>query len=122
MTEPISLRQIMRELPEAFSPENVGDTQAVIQVHVTGEEAGDWVIVIRDKKCSVSEGVVEKANLVFKADSQDLLAMLEGRMNPISAYMQGRIGFSGDMALAMRLPDLFAAGFQKLKEHRSKNQ
>jgi putative sterol carrier protein len=118
----ITIRQIMQELPGAFSPENAGNIQAVIQVHVTGEEAGDWVIIIRDLKCSVSEGVVEKANLTFKADSQDLLAMLDGRLNPISAYMQGRIGFSGDMALAMRLPELFAAGFQKLKEQRSKNQ
>lgn len=112
----ITIRYVMQNLVRAFSPENARDVQAVIQLHVTGEEPGDWVIRIRNGQCAVEEGVVENADLTFAAEARDLLDMLQGKLNPLSAYMMGRLDFKGNSALAMKLPTLFAKGMDYLKQ------
>jgi len=38
--------------------------------------------------------------------AQDLVALSNGELNAVAAFMQGRIKVSGDMALAMRLQSI----------------
>ncbi|MBE9506994.1 MAG: SCP2 sterol-binding domain-containing protein, partial [Chloroflexi bacterium] len=38
----------------------------------------------------------------------DFVAIANGELNPISAFMQGKVKVSGDMALAMRLQSILA--------------
>jgi putative sterol carrier protein len=38
----------------------------------------------------------------------DLVALAEGRLDPVMAMMRGRLKVKGDMGLAMRLPSLLA--------------
>ncbi|KPL84531.1 hypothetical protein SE15_05465 [Thermanaerothrix daxensis] len=114
--EEITIQYVMENLHRAFSPENAHGVQAVIQLHVTGDEPGNWVIRIRDDQCEVTEGEVEYADLTFTADARDLLEMLQGKLNPLSAYMMGRLDFRGNSTLAMKLPTLFAKGMDYLKQ------
>ncbi|MDT8896816.1 SCP2 sterol-binding domain-containing protein [Thermanaerothrix sp. 4228-RoL] len=118
----ITIRDIMLNLPRAFSPENAQDVRAVVQLHVTGDEPGDWVIRIQEGQCEVNEGQVAGADLVFTAEARDLLEMLHGRLNPLSAYMMGRLDFRGNSTLAMKLPSLFAKGMAYLKQQRGQDQ
>jgi acyl-CoA dehydrogenase len=39
-------------------------------------------------------------------DAQDLVALANGELNAMSAFMQGKIKVSGDMSLAMRLQSI----------------
>ena len=50
MADEISIEEMMNRMPKAFLPEKAGDAEAVIQYHLTGEEAGDWVVRIGDGK------------------------------------------------------------------------
>jgi len=104
-----TVQQIMEHLPEAFVAEKAAGINAIIQCRFTGAEAGDWAILIKDKQCSVEPGMKEKPQLTLTMDSQDYKDMVTGKLNPMTAFMQGKIKLNGDISLAMKFTNLFQA-------------
>lgn len=62
---------------------------------------------IADGRCLVTEGVADAPSVTIAMDAVDFVAMIRGELNAVTAFMTGRVRLSGDMMLAMRLPDLF---------------
>ena len=104
-----TIQQIMEHLPEAFVADNAVGINAVVQGRFTGAEAGDWAIAIRDGACTVQPGTDPKPQLTLTMDSQDFKDLINGKLNPMTAFMQGKIKLSGDIALAMKFTNLFKA-------------
>ena len=106
MTE-YNLQALMQLAINAFQPEKAAGINAKIQFNVSGSQGGDWVAIIKDQKLSVEQGSTPNPNLTLAADTQDIFEMIGGKMNPMQAFMQGKLQVKGDMRLAMRLVDLF---------------
>ncbi len=49
----------------------------------------------------------EDAQCTIATSLEDFSAILRGKMDPMSAFMQGKFKVEGDMSLAMKLPQLF---------------
>ena len=107
MIDEISIQQMMEHMPDAFIPERAVGLNAVVQCHFTGAEASDWVITIRDAKCTVEQGSNPKPQLTLTMDSQDYKNLALGKLNGMTAFMQGKIKMSGDVSLAMKFTSLF---------------
>lgn len=105
----LSVKNLMRRLPEAFIPEKSAGVHAIIQFHITGEEGGDWIVTIQNKTCRVQDGVVPNPTLVFEGDAANVLDVFTGKMDGMRAFMQGKLVLRGDIGLAMRLANLFKA-------------
>jgi len=103
----LDIQAIMEKVIRSFQPEKATGVNATVQFHLTGQQSADWAAAIRDQKLSITPGIIQSPNLVFSASSEDVLDVLSGRINPIQAYMQGKIQFQGDMGLAMRLAGMF---------------
>jgi len=99
---------LFAQVDEAFDPEKAGNLRAVFQFNLSGEDGGDWYITIADKKCQVDTGSAEKPSVTVKMDAGDFVKMVDGDLQPVVAFMQGRIKLEGDMNLAMKVQDLFA--------------
>ena len=89
-------------MPDAFVPERAAGLDAVVQYRVSGEEAGDWIVTVRDGKCTVEQGIAEKPRLTLRIDSKDLKEMMLGRLNGMQLFMHGRLKLEGDFGLASR--------------------
>ena len=48
------------------------------------------------------------ADVTLSADAETFSALLEGELDPTSAYMSGRLAIDGDMGMAMRLGAILA--------------
>lgn len=48
-----------------------------------------------------------EAATVLRVSGNDLLAMLDGRLSPLTAFMLGRVQVEGDLGKAMQLGRLF---------------
>ena len=48
----------------------------------------------------------KEADCTIKIDREDLEAILSGELNPMSAFMSGKIKVQGDMSVAMKLQSL----------------
>jgi putative sterol carrier protein len=90
-----------------FIPENAAGMDADIQMRLSGEQGGDWVVGIHNQTIAVTEGTVPNPRLTLSGDSDDVLRILSGQLDGMKAFMQGKIKVSGDMGLAMKLPGLF---------------
>ena len=106
-----SIPQLMDSIPQYFVAERAAGVDAVVQFNLTGDQGGEWIVTIRDQKCTVVKGVDPKPRLVFSAEAQDCLDILTGKMDGMRAYMRGKLKLKGDMSLAIRL-----AGFFKLDQ------
>ncbi|WP_425044075.1 SCP2 sterol-binding domain-containing protein [Primorskyibacter sp. S87] len=50
----------------------------------------------------------DDAAVTLKADAETFQAIIEGEMNPTSAFMSGKLTIDGDMGLAMQLASVLA--------------
>jgi len=103
----LTVAELMTRMPLAFLPEKAAGMEAVIQFHVTGEETGEWNATIRNGKCKVGQGTSPNPSLTLTAESGDFLKIFSGELDGMQAFMQGRLGFSGDMYLALKLLSIF---------------
>lgn len=70
-----------------------------------GKEA-TWVVDVKNGKGSVHPNSDKKADCTITMADSDLLALMTGKMNPQSAFFQGKLKIAGNMGLAMKLQNL----------------
>ena len=107
MVDEITIEELMNRMPKAFLPDKAGDVEAVIQYHLTGEEAGDWVVRIGDGKCEVEQGTTEDATMTLRADSQDYKDIILGTLDPLTAFIQQKVKLTGNLNMALGLTKYF---------------
>lgn len=103
----IDVNQMMKSIPEYFQPEKAGDFSGIVQCIFSGSQASNWVIKIAERTCTVEEGLVTSPNLTVKADAQDGVNVLMGKMDPMRAFMLGKVKVQGDLSLGMKLSSFF---------------
>lgn len=102
-----TVEQLILGHEKAFVPERAGNTDAVVQYHLTGEQGGDWVITIRNGVCKVAAGVTANPTLTLIAEGLVFRDILMGRMDGMAALMQGKLQLKGNLGLAMKLIGFF---------------
>ena len=107
MPEYSSAAQALEALAASAGPQQLGETNAVVVFDLSGEEGGQWTATIADGQLNITEGVSASSQVTFKMQAADFVALVNGTMNPIAAFMQGRIKVEGDMGVAMKLQTLF---------------
>ncbi len=102
------VREVFEEIPAHFNAEAWGSQDAVLQFNITGDDGGSWTATIRSGQLTVNEGAVDRADMTVTTSGTDMLAIVNGQLNAVSAFMQGRVKIDGDMSLAMKLQNLLA--------------
>jgi len=106
MTE-MNVSEIMKTIPNYFVPEKAKSISGVVQCVFSGEQASDWIITIKDQACKVEEGKTDDPDLTIKADAEDGVNVLTGKLDAMRAYMLGKVKVFGDLSLGMKLTNLF---------------
>jgi putative sterol carrier protein len=99
-----SARELFEGLEGRIDPARTRGTRASYRFDVAG--AGSWRVDVNDGEVEVRESDAP-ADCVIRASENDLLRIVRGELNPVTAYMTGRVKVQGDVALATRLRDLF---------------
>jgi putative sterol carrier protein len=107
MADEITIEELMNRMPKAFLPDKAEGVEAVIQYHLSGAEAGDWVVTIGDDKCVVEQGTTEDATMTLQADSQDYKDIILGKLDPMTAFMQQKVKLTGNLNMALGLTKYF---------------
>jgi putative sterol carrier protein len=103
----LTARQIIEEMPDNFRPERAGRANAVVQFMLSGEGGGNWYVVIKDRTCTVTEGVTEGANATVQMDTGDYVALSTGKLGSMRALSTGKVKASGDLTLMKRMENWF---------------
>ncbi len=84
-------------------PQLVDAVGAVYQFDVSGEQGGSWVVDLKAAPGSVRSGAADDADCVITVSRDDLAGIMDGSVNPQTAFLMGRIKIAGDFMLATKL-------------------
>ncbi|HVB73069.1 MAG TPA: SCP2 sterol-binding domain-containing protein [Ktedonobacteraceae bacterium] len=90
-----------------FNPAAAGSMNKTFQWTITGDEAGVYALKITDGTCELITGGVEKPDVTFNLSDQNWLKMAEGKLDPQSAFFSGALKVTGDIGLALKVPQIF---------------
>lgn len=109
MPELAEVKQVLEGLSESTDLEKLKGMNATIVFDIAGADGGVWTVEVTDGNISIEEGAIQSADVTVAATSEDLIALIKGDLNPMGAFMQGRLKVKGDMSVAMQLQKLFAS-------------
>jgi putative sterol carrier protein len=114
----ITVKNLMESMSDFFVAERASGLAAIVQFELSGQGGGNWTVNIHDEKCEIEVGKAKEADLMFQASAQDVLDIFNNQLDPMQAYMQGRLRLKGNIGLAMRLFGLFEVDYEKLNKMR----
>ena len=69
--------------------------------------AGSWTVEVQDGKVSVSQNGDAEPDCTIAVSEENFQKLIDGDLNPTTAYMTGKLKIQGDMGAAMKLQKLF---------------
>jgi putative sterol carrier protein len=106
MARATSAQEVFDAIPGRVSPETLKGVNAKVLFDLSGEGGGQWVLDIADGVVSAATGSTPNPNVTLATSASDYLAIVNGELNPMNAFMQGKIKVKGDMALMLKLQSL----------------
>lgn len=98
-------KALIQRMPEAFDPQAAGDTNATVQYAISTP----MHVKIGDGACTVHEGEADSPDVTLRMEDSDLIDLLTGELNGMTAFMTGKLQVDGDIMLAQKLPSMFDA-------------
>jgi putative sterol carrier protein len=103
----LSIQEVVERIPEFIKPEAIQGLDMVVQLRLDGDGGGNWHLVIKDGKVNLLDGLAEKPRVTVTSKADVFKDLLSGKTNITQAFMLGKIKITGDMAVAMKLVNLF---------------
>ena len=94
---------LLRKLPSAFQPEAAGDTDCTVQFNISTP----MHIVIKDGTCATKDGASASPDVAITMEDDDLISLMKGELNGMTAFMTGKLQLEGDLMLAQRMFGFF---------------
>jgi SCP-2 sterol transfer family protein len=104
---------LFKAMPHAIRRRALEREQAVIEWRISGRRDGGHDVrqlVIEDGEAFVLPGDKREENLILIVDGVALILLATGNASGPNQFVAGNVDIKGDPWLAMRLPNLFAAG------------
>ncbi len=106
MSNPITVDQIINKFPSRFVAEKAVDFSAVFQFEL--EDDTDFYLAIADQQCQAIKGEHDDPNITLIMNAATMIEVVNGELDGMSAFMQGRLRAEGNLLLAPKLGELFS--------------
>ena len=94
---------ILKKLPEAFDPDAAAGAEGTVQLNLSTPV----YVTVAEDVLTVTEGTAADPDVTLTAADDDLLAVLRGDLDGVTAFMSGKLQVDGDLMLAKDMPTFF---------------
>ena len=98
---------IFANITERLNVDAAKGLDLTVAFNLTGDGGGQWAVKVADGTCKVVEGGVDNPTATIKMDANDYVDMTGGKLNPMMAFMSGKIKVDGDLNSVMKFQQLF---------------
>lgn len=102
-----TVAELFEKMPGQFQADKAAGMNAVILFDLSGEGGGQWNVTIADGTCAVAQGVVDSPKSTVRMDAGDYHDMIVGKLNPMMAFMSGKVKVEGDLNTVMKFQQIF---------------
>ena len=102
------VNNIFPMMVDNFQPDKAAGVNTVIQFNLKGDNGGLYWVNINENGVEHGTGDTD-ANMTVEANADDFYAIATGNMNPMQAYMMGKIKAT-DIGMAMKMIQIFQLG------------
>ncbi len=104
----MTYEELVAALRQAYSCADASSIkgQVAIQFNVTGTGSGALYVKIADGQIDVQPYEYYDRDVLVTTSATDLIAIAEGRLDPVHAYLTGKIKASGDLGKAVLLKEI----------------
>jgi putative sterol carrier protein len=103
----LTVEEIFARMDGLFLPERAQGVSASVAYKVTGEGGGDYTCVVKDGAFTLLKEAKADASATVTISTEDWVALNEGRLDPMAAYMSGKLKGAGDLGLLQKFPKMF---------------
>lgn len=95
-----------------LDPDKAKSMNAVFKFELTGDDGGTWTIDLRKDNDGdvLITGEGPEPNVAITMAAADFCGIFNGSVNPMQAFMMGKIKVKGDMGLATKIQNLVQLG------------
>lgn len=102
----MSVADLFKSMPDRLQADKAAGVNMSIVFDLTGDTGGQWHVQIVDGKVNVTEGNGGVANATVRMSAEDFQAMSTGSLNPMMAFMTGKVKVEGDLNSVMKFQSL----------------
>ena len=99
--------QIIERLHDTFDADFTKNMDVVLQYHLSGDDGGDYQIMVNNGTLTIEEGVHASPTVTVKMADKTWLGLFNNTVNPMLAFTSGKIKVSGNFGLAMKFTKIF---------------
>jgi putative sterol carrier protein len=93
--------EFFASLPDRADPERIHELNHSYLFDITG--SGKWLVEVQDGTVTVTDNASGPADVTFKMTTANWEKIQARKLNPMVAYMTGKLKVSGDIRAAMAL-------------------
>jgi putative sterol carrier protein len=101
----MTVNEWIKRLPSALRIDRISNLEKTIQFEVSDPA---YMVIARGSS-SVHDGTYSSADLTLRASDLDMIAVLNGELNGVEAFMGGKLQVNGDLMLAQQFLTMFDA-------------
>lgn len=101
------IAQIFENMPKQFDASKAGNLNTSVLFDLSGDGGGQWTVVVANGECTVNQGVEGAPSATIKMAAGDYADMTSGKLNPMTAFMTGKIKVEGDLSAVMKVQSIF---------------
>lgn len=104
----MTYEELVKQVREAYADADASKVEGHVafQFNVTGEGAGAFYLEVADGKVNVEPYEYYDRDVLVTASADVILDMASGRLDPVKAYLTGKLKAEGDLGKAAFLKEL----------------
>lgn len=104
-----SIAELISKMTGNITSDKIKGIDTTIRLNLLGDQGGTWNLVIKDGECTVNQDSLVVPKLILESTAQDFMGIIKGSLDPVSAFMTGKLKFTGDLSSALKLAGILKA-------------
>jgi putative sterol carrier protein len=100
-------QEVFDGMRESFRADKAKGVVTRYQWQLSGPQGGEWWIEVHDGTFKMGKGKIDNPDVTFVASDKTWVALSNGTLAGIWAYLTGRLKIRGDKRLAKKLGEIF---------------